>query len=144
MTLPLAGYSGRPLAQKLAIRSRDRIAVIHPPQGLHETLAPLPPDVTFHRRLGQGRYDVIVAFFVQRARLAASLERLKSGLDLAGGLWLCWPKRTSGVETDLGEGLVRELGLRSGLVDNKICAVDERWSGLRFVYRVADRPRRST
>jgi hypothetical protein len=141
MTPATAGYSGRPLAAKLGIDPQDRVALIHPPQGLEELLAPLPPDVVLHRRLGQSRYDVILAFFVQRSRLTASLGRLTGALEFDGGLWLCWPKRTSGMHTDLGEGQVRELGLGAGLVDNKICAIDERWSALRFVYRVADRPR---
>jgi hypothetical protein len=84
--------------------------------------------------------DVIVAFFVRRAELERRLPRLKASLDYAGGLWLAWPKRASGVTTDLGDGPVRELGLSIGLVDNKVCAIDDTWSGLRFVYRVADRP----
>ena len=76
--------------------------------------------------------------------LARRLPALREGLAPAGGLWIAWPKRSSGLQTDLGEGIVRELGLGCGLVDNKVCAIDETWSGLRFVYRLADRPGLST
>ena len=83
---------------------------------------------------------MIVAFHGSRAELEARLPALKSALDPAGGLWIAWPKRASGVATDVSENLVRELGLAAGLVDNKVCAIDEVWSGLRLVYRLADRP----
>ena len=79
---------------------------------------------------------MILAFAHRRADLQRRLPRLKASLDYAGGLWLAWPKRASGVSTDLGDGPVRELGLAAGLVDNKVCAIDDTWSGLRFVYRL--------
>ena len=91
------------------------------------------------RRRAAGECDVIVAFFQRRAALERRLPALRRALDVDGGLWIAWPKRASGVATDLGDGPVRELGLAAGLVDNKVCAIDETWSGLRFVYRVADR-----
>jgi hypothetical protein len=78
---------------------------------------------------------------VDRARLERRLPALRGLLEPSGGLWVAWPKRASGVSTDLGDGPVRELGLAAGLVDNKVCAIDATWSGLRFVYRVADRTR---
>ena len=84
--------------------------------------------------------DVIVAFSVRRAALARRLPALRAALDPAGGLWIAWPKRSSGVDTDLSDSVVRELGLDAGLVDNKVCAIDATWSGLRFVYRLRDRP----
>jgi hypothetical protein len=99
----------------------------------------LPPGVAVRRGVQGGGFDVIVAFCERRARLEAGLPRWRAALDDAGGLWIAWPKRASGVDTDLGEGAVRELGLAAGLVDNKVCAIDATWSGLRFVYRVADR-----
>jgi hypothetical protein len=83
---------------------------------------------------------VLVIFVQKRSELERRMPALKQALDQAGGLWVAWPKRSSGVATDLGEGTVRELGLGSGLVDNKVCAIDATWSGLRFVYRLADRP----
>jgi hypothetical protein len=88
----------------------------------------------------RGPLDVIVAFFVARRELERRLPALRAALEPAGGLWIAWPKRSSGVATDLGERPVRELGLAAGLVDNKICAIDEVSSALRFVYRLADRP----
>jgi hypothetical protein len=82
---------------------------------------------------------VIVAFCGRRARLERGLPTWRAALDTAGGLWIAWPKRASGLDTDLGDGAVRELGLAAGLIDNKVCAIDATWSGLRFVYRLADR-----
>jgi hypothetical protein len=82
---------------------------------------------------------VIVAFNTRRSALERRLPALKRALDPAGALWLAWPKRSSGVSTDISEAVVRELGLESGLVDNKVCAIDQVWSGLRLVYRLRDR-----
>jgi hypothetical protein len=91
------------------------------------------------RRRLRGRFDVMVAFCVARAELERRLPPWRAALDQAGGLWVAWPKRASGVATDLSDGVVRELGLAVGLVDNKVCAIDGTWSGLRFVYRLVDR-----
>jgi hypothetical protein len=133
-----AGYSGTPLVHKLGIKPEARLGLLGAPAGFDETLGELPPGVAVHRRV-RGPFDVIVAFCVARAELKRRLPAWRAALDQAGGLWLAWPKRTSGVATDLAEGAVRELGLGVGLVDNKVCAIDETWSGLRFVYRLADR-----
>ena len=133
-----AGYSGTPLPRKLGIRPGARVAMIGAPDGFADTLGDLPAGVEVRTRL-RGDFDVIVAFFVGQGALERRLPTLRAALDQAGGLWLAWPKRTSGVATDLGDGIVRELGLAAGLVDNKVCAIDETWSGLRFVYRIADR-----
>jgi hypothetical protein len=136
---PAAGYSGTPLPRKLGIKPGARLGLIGAPGGFDITLGGLPPGAVFtHAR---GPLDVIVAFFESRSALAHRLPALRDALDPAGGLWIAWPKRSSGVETDLGDGVVRELGLAAGLVDNKVCAIDEVWSGLRFVYRLADRPK---
>ena len=135
---PSAGYSGTPLPRKLGIKPEARLALIAAPEGLEAVLGELPPGVSVRRRL-QGTFDVIVAFFDARAELERRLPACRAALDQAGGLWVAWPKRSSGVATDLGEGTVRELGLAAGLVDNKVCAIDATWSGLRFVYRLADR-----
>jgi hypothetical protein len=139
MSRGAAGYSGSPLPRKLGIKPEARLALVDAPAGFDETLGELPPGVVVRRRAAGARFDVIVAFCGQRARLEAGLPRWREALDQAGGLWIAWPKRTSGIETDLGDGVVRELGLATGLVDNKVCAIDATWSGLRFVYRVADR-----
>jgi hypothetical protein len=136
-----AGYSGTPLARKLGLKPDHRVALLGAPGGFADTLGELPPGVTVSSR-ARGSFDVIVAFFVERSALQRRLPALRSALDPAGGLWLAWPKRSSGVSTDLGDGVVRELGLSAGLVDNKVCAIDGVWSGLRFVYRLADRPSR--
>jgi hypothetical protein len=135
-----AGYSGTPLARKLGIKPEARMALIGAPEGFEATLGELPEGVTVTRRLGGQPRDVIVAFFYQRAMLERRLPALRAALDPAGGLWLAWPKRASGVPTDLTDNVVRDLGLATGLVDNKVCAIDQVWSGLRLVYRLRDRP----
>jgi hypothetical protein len=135
-----AGYSGTPLPRKLGIKPGARVALIGAPAGFDLTLGLLPDDVSVSRRLGRGSRDVIVAFFSRRVMLERRLPALRAALDPAGGLWIAWPKRASGVETDVTEDAVRTLGLATGLVDNKICAIDHVWSGLRLVYRLQDRP----
>ena len=134
-----AGYSGTPLVKKLGIKPGATLALIGAPDGFDDTLGELPDGVTVRRRL-QGRFDVIVAFYVESSVLERRLPALRRALAPAGGLWLAWPKRASGVATDLSDNVVRELGLAAGLVDNKVCAIDEVWSGLRLVYRLRDRP----
>jgi hypothetical protein len=133
-----AGYSGTPLPRKLGIKADSRLGLIGAPHDFDEVLGELPPGVTVRRR-ARGSFDVLVVFVQKRSELERRLPSLKNALDQAGGLWVAWPKRSSGVATDMGEGTVRELGLASGLVDNKVCAIDATWSGLRFVYRLADR-----
>lgn len=135
-----AGYSGTPLVRKLGVKLDARIALIGAPDGFDATLGELPPGVDVRRRLGGPPFDVIVAFFARRSELERRLTALAGALDPAGGLWIAWPKRASGVATDLDDVVVRDLGLAAGLVDNKVCAVDQVWSGLRLVYRLRDRP----
>ena len=136
-----AGYSGTPLAKKLGIRPGHRVALLAAPEGFEEILEGLPDDVRLSRGAA-GRFDVIVFFTRRAADLGRRFAGLAAKLDPAGGLWIAWPKKSSGVATDLVEGVVRRTGLEAGLVDNKICAVDETWSGLRFVNRLKDRPDR--
>jgi len=131
-----SGYSGTPLVRKLGIKPGARVALVGAPEGF--ALADLPEDVTV-RSAVRGPLDVIVAFFASRRALERRLPVLVGALDVAGGLWIAWPKRASGVETDLSDGAVRSLGLEAGLVDNKVCAIDSVWSGLRLVYRLRDR-----
>jgi hypothetical protein len=133
------GY-GTPLPRKLGIKPGSRVGVVRAPEGFDATLGELPARVAFRRRC-QGPLDVIVAFFTSRRELERRMAALRAALDPAGGLWIAWPKRASGVDTDLTEDVVRELALAAGLVDNKVCAIDETWSGLRLVFRLRDRPR---
>jgi hypothetical protein len=141
----MAGYSGTPLVRKLGIKENHRLAVIGPPSDFGRTLGDLPPGVIVETSwLGQDPFDVIVFFAGSRSQLVKTFATLAKHLKPAGGMWISWPKKTSGVATDLSENDVREVGLKAGLVDNKVCAVDDTWSGLRFVYRLQDRPPRKT
>jgi len=134
----VAGYSGTPLPRKLGIKSEHRVAFPGAPEDFASTLGLLPEAVDVRARV-RGPLDVIVFFTRRRSELERRLESLKRALRTSGGLWIAWPKRASGVETDVTEDVVRELGLAAGLVDNKVCAIDETWSGLRLVYRLRDR-----
>ena len=133
-----AGYSGTPLARKLGIGPGHRVGLIGAPDGFEATLEGLPEDVVLARQ-ARGRFDVVVFFTRREAELGRRFGPLAAKLRPAGGLWVAWPKKSSGVATDLAFDRVQRIGLAAGLVDNKVCAVDETWSGLRFVYRVADR-----
>jgi hypothetical protein len=140
----MAGYSGTPLVAKLGIRPGARLAMIHSPAGFAATLGALPPGVALPLGVALApaegwRCDVVLLFVTSQAQLAAELPAALGGLAAAGGLWVAWPKRASGVPTDLTEDAVRAAGLAAGVVDNKVCAIDETWSGLRFVVRLADR-----
>lgn len=134
-----AGYSGTPLARKLGIRAGDRLVLLDAPEGALELLAPLPAGVRVGRRLAAA--DVVVAFFTERAALARRVEALGRAVFPNGSGWVAWPKRASGVATDLTEDGVRETALPLGLVDTKVCAIDATWSGLRLVWRKELRPR---
>ena len=134
----MAGYSGTPLAQKLGIKDGARVALVRAPDGFEKTLA-LPRGVQL-REQARGSQDVVLFFATRRAELERRFDAFARSVSPAGGLWIAWPKKTACVATDLTENVVREVGLRHGLVDNKGCAVDETWSGLRFVYRLKDRP----
>jgi hypothetical protein len=132
-----AGYSGTPLAQKLGIKAGSRALLVAAPTGFE--LDALPRDAVVHRRRGGGTYDVIAVFCLDHSALRARFAPLIPALSTAGGLWACWPKKASGVPTDLVENAVREHGLEQGLVDVKVAAIDATWSGLKFVRRLADR-----
>lgn len=136
----MAGYSGTPLAKKLGIAEGSCLAIVSAPNGFCEDLA--VPEGVRVRTAARGRVDVLVFFATRRAELSRRFPAMKRAIDQDGGLWIAWPKRTSGVATDLSESPVREIGLANGLVDNKVCAIDETWSGLRFVYRRSDRSAR--
>jgi hypothetical protein len=136
----MAGYSGTPLAKKLGIKEASRVLLIAAPKGFENTLTELPDAVQItNSARAKGPYDVIVAFFASERELTSGLPKLHEKLADTGGLWCAWPKKSSGLHTDVGETQVRAAGLGLGLVDNKVCAIDETWSGLRFVVRVKDR-----
>ena len=141
MAAGTAGYSGTPLARKLGIREGHRVLLAGAPAGFD--LGDLPAldlhAVEVQRRAGATPYDVILAFTPDQRTLDRRFPALTPRLVSNGGLWIAWPKRSSGVPTDLDENLVRDVGLAAGMVDNKVCAVDETWSGLRFVVRLRDR-----
>lgn len=136
----MAGYSGTTLAKKLGIGDGHRVGWERAPTGFTE-LVGAGPYVIVDGALSEPRsYDVIVAFFPGRDSLPGAVARLAPLLKWDGGLWLAWPKLSGALASDIREGDVRRAGLKSGLVDNKICAIDANWSGLRFVFRKADRP----
>ena len=135
----MAGYSGTPLVRKLGFKEGFRAALVNPPSNFHRELDPLPPDVTFYTAKLPKDLDLILLFADSQRMLLKEFPRLAKRLRQNGMLWIAWPKKTSGFETDLSENPVRMIGLEAGLVDVKICAVNEVWSGLKFVYRLKDR-----
>lgn len=120
------------MAKKLGIKAGVAVLVLGAPAGLE---LDVPPEVKPAKRAGKGRYDVILFFTIERAVLERELAGLRKLMTPACGLWVCWPKKASQVATDMTEDVVREVALPTGLVDNKVCAVDETWSGLRLVIR---------
>jgi hypothetical protein len=134
----VVGYSGTPLARKLGIREGARVALLGAPDGFDDVLAPLPEGVRVQRRLGAD-VDVAVLFVTERRELERRFPAVAKAVFPAGGFWVAWPKRASKMPTDLTEDVLREVGLPQGLVDNKVCAVTEVWSGLRFVWRKENR-----
>jgi hypothetical protein len=142
----MAGYSGTPLPKKLGIKPGTRLGLVGAPDDFAETLGELPDDVSPKRiARDKDQFDVIVCFARSSRELVRELPRLPARLHPTGGLWIAWPKKTASksaaLPTDLTEAEVRARGLATGLVDNKVCAIDETWSGLRFVVRLTARPR---
>jgi len=133
-----AGCSKKSLIEKLGIREGFKIIIINPPEDYNSTLGKLPKGVFVTKTL-KGPLDFIHFFTKERDELESEFPILKHQLSPNGVLWISWPKASSRVETDLDENMVREIGLKNGLVDIKICAVDKIWSGLKFVYRLKDR-----
>src|SRR5262245_45398350 len=127
----MAGHSGTPLAKKLGIKDGSHVAILGAPDGFAETLGSLPPATTVRTDREGEACQVVIFFTTERAELVRSLADLRSRIVPEGGLWIAWPKRTSGVVTDLTEDVVRTLALAHRLVDNKVCAIDAIWSGLR-------------
>ena len=156
-----AGYSGTPLPEKLGIKPGARVGLAGAPDGFGALLEPLPDGARVEAAApaaaaagavlpgpvlpgpvlpgpvlpGTGPFDVIVFFTVEQAELAGRLSELRARMAPAAGLWIAWPKRASRVPTDMTEDVIREIALPTGLVDNKVCAIDQVWSGLRLVIR---------
>jgi len=142
-----AGYSGTPLPRKLGIRPGARVGLAGAPDHFGALLEPLPDGARVEAGAapaasaagavlpGTGPFDVIVFFTVEQAELAGRLGELRARMAPAAGLWIAWPKRASRVPTDMTEDVIREIALPTGLVDNKVCAIDPVWSGLRLVIR---------
>ncbi len=136
----MAGYSGTPLPKKLGIKTGHRLAFLGAPPYFSQVLGSLPERISVVNRLvGGAPYDVIVFFTSRHTELAARFAELVDRLATGGGLWIAWPKQASKVPTDVTEDVVRGTALAAGLVDNKVCAIDETWSGLRIVRRVEKR-----
>jgi hypothetical protein len=134
----MAGYSSTPLLKKLGVRENFKVSFVNEPDDFRELLGELPDGVDILSRPGS-KMDLIVFFVREEKMLASKFAGLARKLVPNGTLWIAWPKKSSGVQTDLIFNNVQRIGLDSGLVDVKICAIDETWSGLKFVYRVADR-----
>lgn len=135
----MAGYSGTPLWKKLGIRSGSRVLAVEAPSGFRELLDPLPEKVVLSAK-PRGEYDVIVSFHRSLDDYEERFRALIEHLEDRGGLWVSWPKKASRLYVPgLTENAIRDIGLTTGLVDNKVCAIDEDWSGLRFVRRLKPR-----
>ncbi|TDW86904.1 MULTISPECIES: DUF3052 domain-containing protein [Kribbella] len=131
------GYSGKPLAAKLGIKADHLVLLDNAPAGF--VVEGLPPGTSVARRAGRTPYDVVLMFCPDRARLTKRLPVLLARTTTAGMIWTAWPKRSSGVPTDLDENGIRELALPLGVVDVKVCAIDATWSGLKLVRRLSSR-----
>ena len=134
----MAGYSGTPLAKKLGLKEGSRIALVNAPKDFQSELGELPDNVQFIKRPTKS-LDIILLFVLTERVLARDFAKLSATLNANGMIWIAWPKKSSGVATDLSFERVQRIGLDAGLVDVKICAIDETWSGLKFVYRLKDR-----
>ena len=135
----MAGYSETPLAKKLGIKEGFRLGVVNSPKGFKKELGSLPANVKIFAGDLLKPLDLIILFTDSQRRLRLEFPILAEKLSVNGMLWIAWPKKSSGVSTDLSFDIVQQTGLQAGLVDVKICAVNEVWSGLKFVYRLKDR-----
>lgn len=132
-----SGYSGTPLVKKLGLKPGMRINLVNAPDSYLEALASTLSDTVQDK---PGPWDFAHLFASAKADIVHTLPELKNGLAYTGQLWISWPKGSSGVASDLNENAIRDLGLEAGLVDVKVIAIDPVWSGLKFVYRLLDRP----
>lgn len=134
----MAGYSNKSLTEKLGIQEGMRLMILHPPAEYWRLLGRLPESVKISKKL-VGKFDLVHYFAKRERELTEIIGRLRQSLLPAGALWLSWPKGSANVPTDLAEGSVRAVGLANGLVDIKVAAIDQTWSGLKFVIRKKDR-----
>ena len=134
-----AGYSGTPLLKKLGIKPGFHISLISEPEDYFNLLGPLPPDLKFYKNLKKTDFDMVHLFVASRSMYNQVLVQAKKAIKKNGIIWASWPKKSSGVPTDLDENTIRNTALENGLVDIKVCAIDAVWSGLKLVYRVKDR-----
>ena len=137
----MAGYSGTPLPKKLGIKEQSRIAFVNAPKDFQSYLGPIPPSAEVVKRLSNlpKPLDLVLLFVTSERALTRDFAKLTEKLATNGMIWIAWPKKSSGVATDLSFERVQRIGLDAGLVDVKICAIDETWSGLKFVIRLKDR-----
>ncbi len=135
----MAGYSGTPLLTKLGIKPGHRVLAVNPPDDYWNWISPLPEDVMVKSRSGSSGLDFIHLFVTDRKHYEKEVLRLKKALKPNGMIWISWPKKSSKVQTDLDENVIRNYALKNGLVDVKVCAVDEVWAGLKLVIPVKDR-----
>ena len=136
----MSGYSGTPLAQKLGIKPKFRVKVLNPPVEYAQLVRPIPDDVTVSPRLRRD-IDMVHIFTRSRRELERILPTAMAQIQPAGMIWISWPKKSSGVSGSVTEDGIRQIALPLGLVDIKVCAVDEIWSGLKLVIRKELRPR---
>jgi hypothetical protein len=134
----MAGYSKRSLVEKLGIKADSSVSIVHAPTGYETVLGPLPGGVITQSKPARG-LDFIQAFFLDSKTLTGEFPAIKKAIKLSGVIWISWPKKAAKLNTDLTENIVRDIGLKHGLVDVKVCAVDDVWSGLKFMYRISDR-----
>lgn len=139
----MPGYSGTPLPRKLGLEENTQLALPNAPPSFLTTLGPLPAGATIVTG-GRGEVNLVVLFVTRASALHAEFPRWMKRLTSAGMLWVAWPKKSARVLTDLSFEVVQRVGLEAGLVDTKICAIDDTWSGLKFVRRLKDRPTTST
>ena len=131
-----AGYSGTPLAKKLGIKEGFRISLLHQPEYYFNLFTDFPTEVKI---INKSKVDFIHYFVKEEKQLIKDISKLKNAIEQNGMIWISWPKKSSKVETDITEDVIRNIALRNGLVDIKVCAVDETWSGLKLVIPIKDR-----
>lgn len=138
----MAGYSGTPLVKKLGFKPGFRVAFVNAPSEFASDLGDLPDDIQVLKENLRSPLDLVVLFVTSQLAMKSGFHKLAKKLANNGMLWVSWPKKSSGVATDLSENIIRNIGLDAGLVDVKVCAINEVWSGLKFVYRLRDRQSR--
>jgi len=135
----MAGYSGTPLNRKLGIKPGHRMLVVGEPEAYWKWISPLPADTRAIRKAGPASLDFVHLFVKVRLQYEKEVLRLKKLLKPDGMIWISWPKKSSGIVSDMDENVIRDFALKNGLVDIKVCAVDDTWSGLKLVIPVKDR-----